>query len=132
MQGTRGRCRIYWSQQIGRHPTIDTHDSHGCGRVGRPGHDRRKSDFPDRAEGKSSPYGVTTHKASVNVCTHHDNAEFALASIRRWRELIGQDQYPKAPVPHVTADGGSYGYRPRLFKADSQVFANETGLNISV
>ena len=93
-------------------------------------------DFPDRAEGKASPYGVydvTTHNALVNVGTRHDTAEFALASIRRWWDLIGQHQYPEATALYVTADGGgSNGYRPRLFKAESQAFANETGLTIPV
>ncbi len=38
-------------------------------------------DFPDRAEGKASPYGVydvTTHEGFVNVGMSHDTAEFAL------------------------------------------------------
>jgi hypothetical protein len=93
-------------------------------------------DFPDRAEGKASPYGVydvTQHDAFVNVGTSHDTAEFALASVRRWWELMGQTQYPDATRLYLTADGGgSNGSRVRLFKAELQRFANATGLVIYV
>ncbi len=94
------------------------------------------ADYPDRVEGKAIPngiYDVTAHNALVNVGIRHDTAEFVLASIRRWRELIGQYQYPEATALSVTADGGgSNGYRPRVFQAESQAFANETGLTIHV
>jgi hypothetical protein len=93
-------------------------------------------DFPDLAEGKASPYGVydvTTHEGFVTVGTSHDTAEFALMSVRQWWTLMGRDRYPEATALYLTADGGgSNGSRVRLFKAELQAFANETGLAIYV
>jgi len=93
-------------------------------------------DFPSLAEGKASPYGVydvTTHEGFVNVGMSHDTAEFALMSIRRWWDLMGQQRYPEATALYLTADGGgSNGHRVKLFKAELQAFANETGLAVHV
>ncbi len=93
-------------------------------------------DFPHRAEGQASPYGVydvTTHEGFVNVGTSHDTAEFALMSVRRWWDLMGHQQYPEATALYLTADGGgSNGHRVRLFKAELPAFANDTGLEIHV
>ena len=93
-------------------------------------------DFPDRADGKASPYGVydvTSHDAFVNVGTSHDTAEFAVASIRRWWELMGHTQYPTATRLYLTADGGgSNGSRVRLFKTELQALATATGLAVYV
>ncbi len=93
-------------------------------------------DFPDRAEGKASPYGiydVTTHEGFVNVGISHDTAEFALMSVRRWWDLMGQQRYPAATALYLTADGGgSNGHRVKLFKAELQAFADETGLTVHV
>lgn len=76
---------------------------------------------------------MTQHDAFVNVGTSHDTAEFALASVRRWWELMGQTQYPDATRLYLTADGGgSNGSRVRVFKAELQRFANATGLVIYV
>ena len=93
-------------------------------------------DFPHMAVGKASPYGVydvTTHDGFVNVGTSHDTAQFALASIRRWWDLMGRQQYPEATALYLTADGGgSNGSRVHLFKTELQAFANDTGLSIHV
>ena len=93
-------------------------------------------DCSDRAEGQASPYGVydvTTENACVNVGISHDTAALALASVRRWWDLIGPHQYPEATALDITADGGGRnGHRTRLFKAELQAFANETGLAIHV
>ena len=93
-------------------------------------------DFPDRGEGKVNPYGiydVTTHEGFVNVGVSHDTAEFALMSVRRWWELMGQQRYPEATALYLTADGGgSNGHRVKLFKAELQALANDTGLDIHV
>ncbi len=93
-------------------------------------------DFPDRADGKASPYGiydVTTHEGFVNVGISHDTAEFALMSVRRWWDLMGHQRYPEATALYLTADGGgSNGHRVKLFKAELQAFANETGLVVHV
>ena len=93
-------------------------------------------DFPRLADGKASPYGVydvTAQEGFVNVGKSHDTAEFALMSVRRWWDLMGKERYPDATALYLTADGGgSNGSRVRLFKAELQAFANETGLEIHV
>ncbi len=93
-------------------------------------------DFPHLADGKASPYGVydvTAHEGFVNVGQSHDTAEFALASVRRWWDLMGKERYPDATALYLTADGGgSNGSRVRLFKAELQGLADETGLAIHV
>lgn len=93
-------------------------------------------DFPDPKLGKANPYGVYDHHANVgwvSVGTDHDTSEFAVESIRRWWNKMGQLRYPNATELLITADGGgSNGYRVRLWKVALQKFANETGLRISV
>jgi hypothetical protein len=69
----------------------------------------------------------------VNVGTDHDTAAFAVESIRRWWNTMGQSSYPKAHQLLITADsGGSNGSRVRLWKLELQKFADETGLEIAV
>src|ERR1700674_1290166 len=49
-------------------------------------------DFVDKELGKVAPYGVYDIGANVgwvNVGIDHDTSEFAVNSIRRWRELMG-------------------------------------------
>ena len=91
-------------------------------------------DFPRLADGKASPYGVydvTAPEGFVNVGQSHDTAAFALMSGRRWWDLMGKERYPDATALYLTADGGgSNGSRVRLFKAELQGWANETGLEI--
>ena len=60
---------------------------------------------------------------------------FAVESIRRWWNSMGQTVYPGPGVEKllITADsGGSNGYRIRLWKTELQKLADETGLEISV
>jgi len=69
----------------------------------------------------------------VNVGTDHDTAAFAVASIRRWWDLMGRADYPRAERLLITADGGgSNGSRVRLWKLELQRLADETGLEIAV
>lgn len=69
----------------------------------------------------------------VNVGTDHDTAAFAVASIRRWWESMGQANYRGAKRLLITADGGgSNGSRVRLWKVELQRLADETGLEIAV
>jgi transposase len=93
-------------------------------------------DFVDKDLGKVAPYGiydVTHNEAWVNVGTDHDTSAFAVESIRRWWLMMGQERYPDATRLMITADsGGSNGARVRLWKAELQKFANETGLEIHV
>jgi transposase len=86
--------------------------------------------------GRANPYGVYdvgANEAWVSVGTDHDTAAFAVEAIRRWWQSMGQPLYPEAKRLLVTADaGGSNGYRLRLWKAELQKLADETGLEIAV
>lgn len=58
---------------------------------------------------------------------------FAVESIRRWWQKLGQLRYPNASRLVITADrGGGNGPRVRLWKRELQRFANEIGLHITV
>jgi transposase len=96
----------------------------------------RVYDFPIEGQGRVTPYGVYDQGRNagwINVGIDHDTAEFAVESIRRWWNEVGQQQYPKAKRLLITADGGgSNGSRVRLWKWELQRFANETGLQITV
>jgi len=77
-------------------------------------------DFVDKELGKAIPYGVYDISANagyVSVGIDHDTAEFAVNSIHRWREMMGQERYPATDRLMITADGGgSNGSRVRLWK----------------
>jgi hypothetical protein len=96
----------------------------------------RVHDFEIPELGKVAPYGVydpTQNAGWVNVGTDHETAAFAVASIRRWWHMMGQQTYPHAQRVLMTADsGGSNGYRTRLWKTELQKLANEMGLEITV
>jgi hypothetical protein len=93
-------------------------------------------DFINKKLGKATPYGVYDLKQNLgwgNVGIDHDTAEFAVESIRRWYEHLGENLYPQAEEIFITADGGgSNSSRSRLWKYCLQEFANETGLTIHV
>ena len=93
-------------------------------------------DFEDKKLGKVVPYGVydvTANAGLVSVGITSDTAEFAVASIRCWRERMGRQRYPQAGELTITADcGGSNGARVRLWKVELQKLADETGLAIHV
>jgi hypothetical protein len=93
-------------------------------------------DFEDKTLGKVAPYGVydvTANEGWVSVGVTSDTAEFAVASIRCWLERMGRRRYPEAKDLTITADcGGSNGVRVRLWKAELQKLADETGLTIHV
>lgn len=96
----------------------------------------RVHDFELPELGKVAPYGVydiTANSGWVNVGVDHDTAAFAVESIRRWWEALGQKRHPGATALLITADcGGSNGARVRLWKHELQRFANESGLAITV
>ncbi len=59
----------------------------------------RVHDFLDPELGKATPYGVydSTHNEGwVSVGIDHDTAAFAVDSIRRWWQKMGQPRYPGA------------------------------------
>jgi transposase len=93
-------------------------------------------DFLIPGLGRVSPYGVydlNRNEAMVSVGTDHDTAAFAVASIRRWWESMGQPLYPEATRLLITADGGgSNGSRVRLWKIELQRLADDLGLEIAV
>lgn len=96
----------------------------------------RVHDFVIPELGKVSPYGVYDIAANagwVNLGITSDTATFAVESIRRWWQELGQPRYPKAAKLLITADcGGSNGSRVRLWKSELQVLADQTGLSITV
>jgi Rhodopirellula transposase DDE domain len=93
-------------------------------------------DFEDKKLGKIVPYGVYDVAANagfVSVGITSDTAQFAVQSIRCWRERMGRQRYPKARQLTITADcGGSNGARVRLWKVELQKLADETGLVLNV
>ena len=93
-------------------------------------------EFPSDAAGKAVPYGIYDlgrNEAYVNVGKSHDTPAFAVASIRRWWSAMGKRAYGDATELLITADaGGSNGYRSRVWKAELQRLADETGLRICV
>lgn len=96
----------------------------------------RVYDFKSLSDGRACPYGVydtIRNTGFVNVGVDHDTASFAVESIRRWWNGVGQKLYPNKKELLITSDGGgSNGVRNRLWKKELQGFANETGLLISV
>jgi hypothetical protein len=96
----------------------------------------RVHDFKIPEPGKVAPYGVYDIAANhgwVSVGIDADTGAFAVESIRRWWQKLGQARYPDATSLTITADcGGSNGPQVKLWKRELQRFANETGLNIVV
>jgi hypothetical protein len=93
-------------------------------------------DFADKEVGKAVPYGVydvSANEGWVSVGITSDTAEFAVQSIRRWREAMGRERYPDMRELTITADcGGSNGARVRLWKLELQKLADESGLTLHV
>jgi len=96
----------------------------------------RVHDFLDKQLGKAIPYGVydlARNSGWVSVGVTHDTASFAVATIRRWWQHMGQKVYPQARTLLITADsGGSNGARVRLWKWELQRFADDSDLTIRV
>jgi hypothetical protein len=96
----------------------------------------RVHDFKIPELGKVAPYGVYDIAANhgwVSVGIDADTGAFAVESIRRWWQKLGQARYPGARCLTITADcGGSNGARVKLWKRELQRFADETGLSITV
>jgi hypothetical protein len=103
--------------------------------AGRP-EEVRTHDFQDKELGKAIPYGVydiTSNEGWVSVGIDHDTARFAVASIRRWWQEMGQARFRRARRLLITADGGgSNGSRSRLWKVALQGPADDLALSLSV
>lgn len=93
-------------------------------------------DFINPELGRVNPYriyDIGKNAGWVSVGTDHDTSSFAVETIRRWWNVVGKVAYPKTAELMITADGGgSNGSRVRLWKAELQQLANETGLCIRV
>ncbi len=87
-------------------------------------------------EGKAIPYGVYDVAADagwVSVGRDHDTSAFAVATLRRWWQSMGQPTYPDADRLLICADGGgSNGSRARLWKVELAAMVADTGLTITV
>jgi hypothetical protein len=112
---------------------------HRAGRSWRPAGDPvrvRDHDFPDPAAGKVTPYGIydiAANRGFVSVGTSRDTAGFAVSSLRRWWAAEGSLRYPGARRLLVTCDsGGSNSARGRGWKHELALFAEQTGLAVSV
>lgn len=93
-------------------------------------------DFPIPELGKVAPYGiyvVNDNTGFVNLGTDHDTGEFAVESIRRWWLHIGKENFKDANKIMVVCDsGGSNRWRPRLWKYQLAMLAEEIGKEIHV
>jgi hypothetical protein len=93
-------------------------------------------DFINPELGKVTPYGVydlNLNTGWVNVGTDNDTAQFAVESIKRWWEEMGEWAYPKAREILILADGGgSNGSRNRLWKKSLQEWADKERLTVMV
>jgi len=72
----------------------------------------RTHDFPDKELGKAIPYGVYdigSNEGWVSVGINHDTAQFAVNSIRRWWQEMGQHRFPKASRLLITAVAATVG-----------------------
>jgi hypothetical protein len=142
----------YLNRQVGRFQrhgqpviSVDTKKRELVGDFKNPGrewrpqgqpHEVRIHDFRDPRLGVAIPYGVYDlgrNDGWVSIGIDHDTAAFAVATIRRWWQRMGQRAYPRAQELLITADaGGSNGNRSRLWKLELQQLADATGLAISV
>lgn len=93
-------------------------------------------DFPVSELGKVAPYGVyvlNDNTGFINLGTDHDTGEFAVESIRRWIWHVGNTNFPEMEKLLIICDsGGSNGWRPRLWKYQLALLAEETGLELHV
>jgi hypothetical protein len=93
-------------------------------------------DFPSQATGKAIPYGVydiAANEGFVNVGITAETAQLAGASIRAWWQDLGRERYQTARALQISADcGGGNGNRIRLWKAELQKLADDTGLTTRV
>ncbi len=78
-------------------------------------------------------YDITQNRGWVNAGVSCDTAEFAVNSIRGWRNEMGKIRYPNAKKIYVMADcGGSSGYRTGLWKTELQKLSAELSVEIHV
>lgn len=85
---------------------------------------------------KAIPYGVydvLKKQGFMNVGIDHNTAEFAAASLLRWWDTTGKQDYPEATEILIFSDSGSSnGSNNRLWRYSLQQFANSTRLTVNV
>lgn len=85
---------------------------------------------------KAIPYGIydmLKKQGFVNLGIDANTAAFAVASLTKWWETSGKEDYPDADEILLFADcGSSNGYKNKLWKYSLQQFANSTGLTVHV
>ena len=142
---------LYLATQVAAHQdagqpvvSVDTKKKELVGRYKNGGREWRPKGSPEEVavhdfigpEGKAIPYGiydVAADAAWVSVGRDHDTAAFAVATMRRWWQSMGEPLYPDADRLLVCADGGgSNGSRNRLWKVELASLAADTGLTITV
>jgi hypothetical protein len=93
-------------------------------------------DFKSFAKGVVIPHGiydVKLNKATINLGSSCDTAEFACDSLRQWWHSQGRHDYPQATSILLLCDGGgSNGCNHYLFKRDLQRLVDEIGVEIRV
>ena len=94
-------------------------------------------DFPGAAKCRAVPFGIydiAKNEGHVYVGVSNNTPGFAVNSVARWWQDIGQHSYPNARSLLILADsGGSNGCRVRSWKlALQQRFSNESGLTVTV
>jgi hypothetical protein len=123
--------------------SVDTKKKELIGRFKNPGRSWRRApqavwdhDFPSQAEGKAIPYGIydlSANSGYVVIGTDHETPEFAIAAIRRWWVVIGQQRYPGHHRLLIQADcGGANPPDSWRWKAGLQALADEFDLTITV
>lgn len=141
----------YLSEQVNAHlrtgdpvVSVDTKKKELVGRYKNGGREWQPAGRPEQVnvydfigeDGKAIPYGVydvAANAAWVSVGRDHDTATFAVATLRRWWQAMGQPLYPRADRLLICADGGgSNGSRVRLWKVELAAFASESGLTVTV
>jgi transposase len=86
----------------------------------------RVHDFVIPELGRANPYGIydLAHNTGwVSVGVDHDTAVFAVESIRRWWQSMGQPVYPKAKRLLITADGGGSNGTSKWNKIEHRLFS---------
>lgn len=93
-------------------------------------------DFIHDAVCRATPYALydpARNRGMVAVGTSADTAQFATDCLEHWWKEEGRQAYPRARRLLILADGGgSNGHRSRLFKSSLQLFANYSGLAVTV
>jgi transposase len=135
----------YINEQVKEHQaagepviSVDTKKKEQLGRLPNAGREWRPTGEPIAVEdqgffftgpdvAQAIPYGIydiTADTGWVNVGVDHDTSAFAVASIRRWWQARGRDDYPHVTRLLITADaGGSNSYRYWLWKTELAALA---------